>query len=715
MLSLMILFPFFSLKGGENLATIRTAIQIHDGMSPAFRSMNNAMNIVLNSFEALQSASSNAIDTNSIQTARQELARAETAFNDVEREIREADQAQQRLNDEIRNGQSAADGLVKKAMQIGGAILAALGVKKVIGLSDTIVQTTARLNMMNDGFQTTEQLQSMIFQSAQRSRAAYADTADVVAKLGQRAGDAFSSNAETIVFAENLNKMFVIAGASQQEMASASLQLTQALGSGVLRGEELNAVFESAPNVIQAIADYLDVPIGKIRNMASEGQITADIVKNAMLSATDEINSQFESMPMTFSQIWTKIENQALLAFQPILERMNKIGNSESFKSLVNSIIVGLVILAGTTTEVFNVIAGISSFFVDNWSWISPIIWGIVAAMVAYNAVSLVAKGITSAQAIIAGIKATATAAEAGATFMATYAQHGLNAALYACPITWIVLLIIALIAVFYGAVAAVNKFAGTSVSATGIIAGAFMVALAFIGNLFIGFYNLVIDVVAALWNYIAGFAEFFANVFNDPVGSILRLFASMADSILGILQGIAKAMDAIFGSNLSDSVKGWRSTLETMVTDLVGEAEIKVPRMDSSQFYLDRFEYGKAYDAGYDFGKGVEEKFNLSNIMGGMDIGDYADQMQMMGDIADTAANTGSMKDSMDMSAEELKYLRDLAEQEVVNRFTTAEVKVEFTANNNINSELDLDGVIAYFGEQLEETIDSIAEGVHG
>lgn len=701
------------------MATIRTAIQVYDGMSPGLKAITNALNITISSFEAMQRASSNAIDTSSIQAAREQLNKAEIAFDEVEREIKQANEQQQKFNNEIRNGQTAASGLHSKFMKIAATVGAVLGAKQIIGLSDEITQTTARLNMINDGLQTTEQLQNMIFQSAQRSRASYADTADIVAKLGLRAGDAFASNAETIAFAENLNKMFVVAGASQQEMASASLQLTQALGSGVLRGEELNAVFEAAPNIIQTIADYLDVPIGQIRDMAAEGQITADIVKNAVLSATEEINQQFESMPMTFAQIWTMIKNEALMAFQPVLQRMNEIGNSERFNILINNLINGIVILATVAAELFDIITSIAGVISDNWSWLEPIVWGIVGAFIAYNAVALITNAILAIQGIQAKIAAASQMMQAGATFTATVAQHGLNAALYACPLTWIILLIIALIALFYAAVAAVNHFAGTSVSATGIIVGAFMVALAFIGNLFLGLWNLIVDVAASIWDVIATVAEFLANVYNDPIGSIVRLFAGMADAVLGILQGIAKAIDAIFGSNLAEAVSGWRSGLKGAVDDLVGEAKIQIPRLDTSSLYLDRFEYGKAWEYGYAAGEKFEESINLKNILGDasrtLDAYELGNQLDgIYSGVDSTALNTAAMKDSMDATEEELKYLRDIAEQEVINRFTTAEIRIDAPINANIASNMDLDGVVNYLEEKLYETMQVAAEGVH-
>lgn len=670
-----------------------------------------------------------AVQRMDVGEANQAYMRLTQTVGGTERYIRDNVDAQGQFNNQIRDGTDAASGLQNKIMAMVAAYATVQTAGKILNLSDQMTQTTARLNMMNDGLQTTEELQNMIYASAERSRGSYMATADIVAKLGQRAGDAFSSNQETIAFAENLNKMFVIAGASQQEMSSSSLQLTQALGSGVLRGEELNAVFESAPNVIQSIADYLDVPIGKIREMASDGEITADIVKTALLSATDEVNAQFEQMPMTFGQIWTSISNDAVMAFDPVLDRLNELANSDGFQTMVAGITDTLVFVSGLVIEIFDLITQVSSFMADNWSILAPIIIGVAtalgiytAALIVYNTIQGITNAIQAISAFRSSVQAAALMLQSGATFAATVAQHGFNAALLACPITWIIIGIIAIIAIIYMAVAAFNKFAGTSISATGIIVGVLAVGAAFIGNLFVALINLIIDLVAVVWNFIAAFAEFFANVFNDPVGSIVRLFADMADSVLGILEGIASAIDTLFGSNLAGAVSGWRSSLQGMVTDLVGEAEIKVPRMDASSLKLDRFEYGAAWDAGYSFGEGIEDtisNFDIGSIFDTNvpDPSDYAsgyDASSVPGNIADTADNTGAIKDSVDISQEDLKYLRDIAEAEVVNRFTTAEIKVEQTNYNTINNEMDLDGVVSYLGEGVNEAMEKAAEGVH-
>ena len=434
-----------------------------------------------------------AVDNMDVQAANEAYLRLSQTIGNTERYIRDNVDEQGRFNREIEEGTNEANELMQT---IKGAVAAYATIQTLsaaLNLSDQLTSTTARLNLMNDGLQTTQDLQNMIYLSAERARGSYQATADAVSKLGLMAGDAFSSSEEIIAFMEQVNNSLPIAGTEAAGIDAAMLQLTQAMGSGVLRGEEYNSILEQAPNIIQAIADYMEVPKGQLKDMAAEGQITAEIVKAAMFAAADDTNAKFESMPKTFSQIWTSFQNTALMAFQPVLQRMNEIANSEAFQGFVNNAIEALSMVAGIALEIFDLMIGIAQVTGDNWSWLGPIVYGVAAALAAYvavltiyNTVQAISNGIKAAAAIQANIHAAAEMMETGATFAATAAQHGLNAALLACPITWIILAIIALIAVFYAAVAAVNKFAGTSVSATGIICGAFMFALAFIGNIFV-------------------------------------------------------------------------------------------------------------------------------------------------------------------------------------------------------------------------------------
>lgn len=678
-----------------------------------------------------------AMERMDVSAANEAYLRLSSTVSNTERYIRDNTDEQGRFNRAIDEGTQGAGDLMN---MIKGAVAAYASVQtigKVMDLSDQLTSTTARLNLMNDGLQTTQDLQNMIYLSAERSRGAYQATADAVSKLGLMAGDAFSSSEEIIAFTEQLNKQFTIAGTETAGIEAAMLQLTQAMGSGVLRGEEYNSILEQAPNIIQAIADYMEVPKGQLKDMAAEGQITAEIVKNAMFAAADETNAKFESMPKTFNQIWTSFQNNALMAFQPVLQRLNDVANSEAFQTFINGAIEALSMVAGIVVEIFNLIASVGTMIADNWSWLSPIIYGVAAALLVYYGRLMLVRGaelaLAAVQGVVAvakGILAAATMLVTGATWAQTTAQYGLNAAMYACPIVWIIILIIALIALFYAAVAAVNKFAGTSVSATGIICGVFMVAAAFIGNLFVALINFVIDIFVVLWNFIAAFANFFGNVFNDPVGAIARLFFDLVDTVLSLLQSLASAIDTIFGSNLAGAVQGWRDSLGGWVDSTFGQGEEIMAKLNAEDLHLDRFEYSSAWDAGYSFGEGIDESianFDPSslfdtNVPGAGDYADlsgYGSDLGGLGGIGsgvdDIAGNTGAIADSMDITEEDLKYLRDIAEQEAVNRFTTAEISVDMSGmQNNISNGMDLDGVISGLTEGVNEAIDSMAEGVH-
>lgn len=674
-----------------------------------------------------------AVDNMDVEAANQAYLRLSQTVGNTERYIRDNVDEQGRFNREIEEGTNEANSLMQTIKGAVAAYATIQTLSAVLNLSDQLTTTTARMNLMNDGLQTTQDLQNMIYLSAERARGSYQATADAVSKLGLMAGDAFGSSQEIIAFMEQINKQFTIAGTEAAGVDAAMLQLTQAMASGVLRGEELNSIFEQAPTIIQSIANYLDVPIGSIREMAAEGQITADIVKAAMFAAADETNAKFESMPKTFSQVWTSFQNTALMAFQPVLQRMNEIANSEAFQTFVNNAIEGLSMVAGVALEIFDLLVGVAGLVAENWSWLSPIIYGVAAALAVYygwqlavNTISAISKGIHIAMAVAQMIHAAATGALTAATAAEIAAQNGLNAALYACPIVWIIVLIIALIALFYAAVAAVNKFAGTSVSATGIICGAFMVALAFIGNIFVALWNLVVDVFVLIYNLVATVANFIGNVFTDPIGAVCRLFFDLADTVLGILQALASAIDAIFGSDLAGSVQGWRDSLGGWVDDTFGKGDEVMAKMNADDMKLGRFEYGEAWNAGYSFGEGIDQSianFDPSslfdtNVPGADDyanLGNYGSGIGGIGSgVDDIAGNTGKIADSMDITEEDLKYLRDIAEQEAVNRFTTAEITIEQTNHNTVSGKMDLDGIVSGLTDAANEAVDKIAEGVH-
>ena len=651
------------------MAGISTAINIADRMSGPIFSIINAMDLMIDTMSSVDTATSQGFDAAKIDETRRALDLANAEMQDIYNGIHRNVQEQQEFNNTVRQGTNAVDSMADKITGMVSAYVGIQSVGKLVGLSDEYTQTTARLNMINDGLQSTADLQDKIFASAQNSRAAYLQTADVVAKLALRAGSVWESNEETIAFAETLNKAFVVAGASQEEMNSASLQLTQALGSGILRGEELNAVFEAAPNIIQTIADYLGVGIGEIREMASEGQITADVVKNAMLSSAEEIDAQFQSMPMTWEQVWTGAMNQLLYASQPLLQFINLLA--------------------------------------QNWSTLEPIVLGVAAAVGLYVIALGAYKAVAAASAVTGAVHAASVALQSGATFTATAAQYGFNAALLACPLTWIVIAIIAVIAAIYALTAAFNKATGASVSATGLIMGAFAVLGAFLINTF----------VVPVQNKFAMFANFIGNLFNDPVAAVKVLFYDMAQTVIGYILNMARAIETIINKipgvqvDITSGLDNFYSQIEDAsqkVKDESGWVEY-VQKMD----FID---YSDAANAGYEFGQGIEDKiggFFGGDLNGmGIDTGAFGtDMSDVPGGVNDIAQNT---KDSVDISDEELRYLHDLAEQDVITRFTTAEIRVDMVNNNNVSSQMDLDGIVDYVATGVYNAMEQAAEGVH-
>ncbi|AKP41283.1 tape measure protein [Clostridioides difficile] len=788
------------------MATIQTSIRIFDGMTPAFRHMTNAMNIVLSSFEQLQRTSSNAIDVNSIRTAREELARAEAGFDRLEQQIREADGQQRRLNEDINKGTSSTDRLVGSAKKLAATYLGIRTLGGLGNLSDQMTSTNARLSMINDGQQSDSGLNKMIFQSAERSRASYLDTAKIVSRIGMNAGKAFSSTKEIVGFAEQLNKKFVIAGASTEEMNSALLQLTQGLGSGVLRGEELNAVFESAPNIIKSIADYLDVDIGKIRGMASEGMLTADIVKNSLLAASAETNKQFEQMPYTLGQIFTSVKNNAVMIFGAIQKKIEDTVSSGGFRTFIVNVTDSLYVLGAVGYSVFNgfidllsspvfqnffnvMIVGtslitqglgwiitqalsVANVFAQNWSIIAPIIYGVTIAIGIYTIAAIalaVANKVASLSAGWFNFQMTQTVImhelATGATWMQVAAQYGLNAALYACPLTWIVLGFIAVIAVIFMVIAAINHFAGTSLTVLGIIVGAVFAAVAAIQNVMIGLLNGCITVNEAIANGWNQCVYFMKQAIAKGVIFIIEKMASLNDSVnsagnaLGkafidgvniAIRGVNKLIDLInkipginigkVGEATFTPVKADNSYIKQQIDSLnrwVGDAPEKVK--------LERMGYkdiGAAFQKGNALGtkwqNAITDKFkdtfDISKIAekAKKDLGldDLWDKKYGLGDglgsaglnsplsdaakgAKDTAGNTAKMAKTMDKSQEDLKYLRDIAEQETINRFTGVNIKIDMNNTNNISKDADVDGIVNVLTEKLNDAMVVSAEGI--
>ena len=614
---------------------LSNTVQLRDGMSNVLSRIASNLSTVNDRFERMQNLTERAAPTGLYAQFNSELTGVREELTRTVSEVEE-------LRSSMTSAQPPAENLTASLKKLGAAFLGSKLVSGIVSMSDELTQTTARLNLMNDGLQSTADLQELIYQSAMRSRGAYNATADAVAKMGLLAGDAFSSNQETIAFVEQLNKQFKIAGTSAEGQAAAMLQITQAMGSGVLRGEELNSVFEQAPTIIQSIADYLGVSVGEIRSMAQEGELTASIVKSALLSSAEETNQKFNEIPLTWSDVWTQASNMAIMSLQPLLEAINWVAN--------NIEIIGPLVLAAAAAFALFAVAA-------NWTKIC-----------------------------------------AAATKALTAAQKMLNAVMALNPIVLIIGSIIILIGVIAAYINYTNRAKNETTSAVGVICGLFAMAGAFVYNMFyLPVYNVIADLI-----------NFLGNVFQHPIASIEILFLQLSQYVVGVIRGMVRTIEKLI--NLIPGVKiNITSGLDTFYDSYTDRIQ-KIKDQSGWTEYVkhkEKIEYSTAYANGYNWGANLQN--SISEKLG-LDLPDDP----ATGLLSNIADNTAQIADDVSVSSDDIKLLRDIAERQVINKYTTAEIKVEMVNHNNISNEMDLDGVVNLLEAKVTEALVTSAEGVH-
>lgn len=616
---------------------LSNTVQLRDGMSNVLSRIASNLSTVNDRFERMQSLTEQAAPTGLYSQFNSELTGVREELTRTVSEVEE-------LRSSMTSAQPPAENLTASLKKLGTAFLGSKLVSGIVRMSDEMTQTTARLNLMNDGLQSTADLQELIYQSAMRSRGAYNATADAVAKMGLLAGDAFSSNQETIAFVEQLNKQFKIAGTSAEDQAAAMLQITQAMGSGVLRGEELNSVFEQAPTIIQSIADYLGVSVGEIRSMAQEGELTASVVKSALLSSAEETNQKFSEIPLTWSDVWTQASNIAIMALQPLLEAINWMAN--------NIEVIGPLVLAAAAAFALFVVAA-------NW------------------------------------------------TKMLTAAQKVLNAVMSLNPIVLIIGAIIILIGVIAAYINYTNRARNESVSAVGVICGAFAVAGAFIFNTVVGAINAVIQAVWTIFvEPFIGIIEWVLNVanggFNSFGDAVKNLLGQIISWFLSLGKVVTKIIDSMFGTSWTDGLNNLQNQVLAW-----GKNDNAITLSRDAPTIEKRISYKTAYANGYNWGANLQN--SISEKLG-LDLPDDP----ATGLLSNIADNTAQIADDVSVSSDDIKLLRDIAERQVINKYTTAEIKVEMVNHNNISNEMDLDGVVNLLEAKVTEALVTSAEGVH-
>ena len=604
---------------------------------------------------------------------------------------------------------SFADWAISKFQEAGRASQVYEKILQGLSLSDQYVETTSRLALMNDGLRTTGQLQDQIYGAAMRTRSGYQALSDTVGNLGILASHAFEGNDEMISFAEQMTKQFKIGGASIQEQADGMAQLTEAMAAGRVMGEQFQTILGRAPMLAQALARHFGTSVEGLQELSNQGLITAADLKAALFSVADETNARFSELPLKWGELWTMGVSAAQKAFEPVWQALSAVAGSGAVQTLFDGLFPVLEKVAWLISGTIYNLIGLGEVIADNWSLIAPIVGGVMAvlgvkAAILAGSLLLAAKGfvISAASAVAYG---AAAVAETAAIFGMIVAQNGLNAALAACPLTWIIYGIIALVTMIYFAVAVFNKWAGTSYSATGLIMGAFAVMGAFIYNVIAAIVNFLYNVfVVGIWNNFAMLANFVGNVFQNPLGAVVRLFGDMADGIFNILEGIAGAIDTVFGSKLSDVVKGWREKLKVNVDLWAGDRIEFVKKLDNQEV-MERIDYDEAWNKGYDFG----DKLGFGSISEEIDLS----KIEKSG--IETARNTKNINDAVEMSDEEMRKVRDMAERDYLRDYRNVEVKVDMShMQNTMSNGVEVDEVVKKITDSLANAVNSGAEGVH-
>lgn len=697
-----------------HIATIRTAIQLFNGMTPALISMTRALNVVISSFEEMERVSGRSVDTASLTLARQELANTERIVNQMEDDFR-------RLTNQTRNTTSAMEKLFRVARKIAFVIGTITVATKVFNLSDQMASTTARLDLIVDDGGSVEELEKKIQASALRTGSNYLDTAATVAKLGILADDAFSNNDELIYFTELMNKAFTVGGTTAEEQSAAMYQLTQAMAAGKLQGDEYKSILENAPLLADAIEDYMinvKGAEGSMKDWAANGELTAEVIKAALANAADEIEERFANMPLTWGRIWNNMKTYALQAFQPILTKINQLANNEKTQKMIQGIRNGLHVVAKALSTIFDIAIAIGDFFYNNWSNITPIILGVAGALAFYCGWLLITKGMELLSTISKLSMLVATKLLTGATWAQAAAQQGLNAAIWACPLTWIILLIAVLIAIIVAVCAHIAKTSDVAKSAFGVMTGAINVAIAFFVNLL----YTVGNVVAAIYGAVTALGHNIEAAFHNAISDVQGWWYDMLSTALYVVEGICEALNKLpfieFDySGISAKAAEYAQKAENARNDKMAYESVTDAFEEGLHTYA-AFEEGWAKTAFAEGAQWGDEKWAaLKDKFGLSDDSEYDIKDAIKGvydNTGDTAENTAAAADSLGIAEEDLAYIRDIAERDAINRFTTAEIRIEMTNENHIGSDMDVDGIMNQWCDTFSERLNISTEGVH-
>lgn len=591
-------------------------------------------------------------------------------------EIDRASAAVDHVNSKFTATESSAGRLTSRLTGLAAAFLSIQTIKKGMEISDTYTNISSKLSLITSNAAQLKSLQNDIFAAADRARGSYTDMADTVARLGITAGSKFGSNQNIVKFAETMQKMFRVGGASTAEQSAAMLQITQAIGSGKLQGDEFRSIMENAPMAAQAIAKYLGTSTDKLKELSTDGKLTSDVIISGVLSASKSVDQQVSKMSYTWGDYWNKIKNGAYQAFGAVFENESSVLGSQKFQKMIDGIIASFSTLASVANQVLTIISDVGSYFSDNWSWVSPIIWGIVDALVALTV----------------------------ATWAQSAAQTVLNLVMAANPIGLIIIGITLLIVAIYETVNAINQATGSTISATGLITGAFNV----LGG-------LIYNNIAIGYNAVAAFVNFLNHAFQNPIAAVEALFLDLAAVVNSALLNVAQNLETILNKipgvkvDFTSALSNFQNTITSNSAKIKNEAGLK----DIIQPMQLRT-ISDTWNSGYKFGNSIDSKVN--NWM--KNLGQTTSQKTLPTPktpvpVTGTGAD-GSVK--VNIADQDLQYLRDLAEKQYINKFSTAVLSPKLSVSffGNVGDKNDQQQIYFTISKMLQEELATAAEGLY-
>lgn len=537
--------------------------------------------------------------------------------------------------------------------------------KSFIDTSEELAGIQARLGLIAHSQQEIAVLNDMIYQSAQRARGGYLDMAHSVSQLALSAKDAFPDPRQAVNFMEGVQKLFVIGGASKEAQKNAMLQLTQAMASGRLQGDEFRSIAENASLIENIIAEHMGVARGQLKELAAEGQITSDVIKNAILGSMDKIDAQFEKMPKKWGDHFTNLSNVATRAFKGIHDGISNLANSDFVKQIISNITNGIVIAAFVITNAVNLIVGMGDaclyMFGILTSWLPVIsagVLGLAAAWAVYNVELLVTEA-----------REVALATWSAITNGWLIARKTIVALVTAATITW-------------------NLVTGGAITMQSILAG----VVAFLSGNLLTIAAIIVGVVVAAYALWAGASGDLAGTVADAMDFIIDVTEVAANAgikfinaFIKVLNTAAERLNDIFGLKLKKA-------------ELVGEV---------------------SFQGAKEWTKAVREGTFMQKLQGSFGLDDFTNRRhdaleEIAGNTGDTAGHTKGIKDALDHTEEDLQFLKEAAEREAINKYTTATVKIDvggLTVENN--ERRDFDGMLRQLTEAVEEAVISGAEAV--